>query len=530
MFSDTHILSTILFTPLFGAAVVALLPQRLAHVRRWVASVAGLLGIFVSLPLLWRFREGDLHQFQFVQDLPWMPSLGARYTVGIDGISVLMIMLTVLMAAIAICSSWAGATKREREYYALLLVLETGALGVFMSLDMVLFYFFWSIVLIPMYILIGVWGSERRLQASMKMLLYSLVGSVVMLFAILAVFTSAHTFSMQSILESPAPLFSLRVQKWLFWGFFVAFAIRTPMFPFHSWLIDAQEQAPAAVSAMLAGVFVQMGTYGFLRFSLPMFPEASMRYRTPMIWLSLIAIVYCALICLMEKNLKRLLAYFSVAYLGFCTLGIFASTQLGLKGSLIQQLNHGISFGALLLIAGMLYARRKTARISDFGGLAKPIPNLAGAFFIFILSVIGIPLLNGFVGEFAILRGAFDVRWQWAAWATIGLILGAAAMIWLYQRVMLGRTTNYLNENLPDLRWHEYATLTPLLALAFWIGIYPAPIFRVLNQPVQEIVERYNPAFYAPQNATDTQSPRQLAPGATVSAKNISADTAERNK
>jgi NADH-quinone oxidoreductase subunit M len=321
----------------------------------------------------------------------------------------------------------------------------------------------------------------------------------------------------------------LRAQKWLFWGFFLAFAIRTPMFPFHAWVIDAQEQAPAGVSAMLAGVFVQMGMYGFLRFSLPMFPEASMRYRTPMIWLSLIAIVYCSLICLMEKNLKRLIAYFSVAYLGFCTLGIFASTPLGLKGSLIQQLNHGISFGALLLIAGMLYARRKTARISDFGGLAKPIPNLAGAFFIFILSVIGIPLLNGFVGEFAILRGAFDVRWQWPAWAAIGLILGAAAMIWLYQRVMLGRTTNYLNENLPDLRWHEYATLTPLLALAFWIGIYPAPIFRILNQPVREIVERYNLAYYAPQNAIDTQSPHPLAQGATASAKNVNADPVRGN-
>ena len=507
MFSDTHILTTVLFTPLFGALVVLYLLRADKNVTRWVANAAGLLGIIVSLPLLWRFRSGGIHQFQFVQDISWIPSIGARYTLGIDGISLLMVMLTVVLTAISICSSWGETRSRECEYYAVLLLLETAALGVFMSLDLVLFYFFWAMMLVPMYFLIGVWGAEQRVRSAGKFFLYSLIGSVVMLLAVVAVYTSAHTFSVQTILESPAPLFSANVQKWLFWGFVVAFAIRTPMFPFHTWLPDAHSEAPMAASAMLAGVFVQMGPYGFLRFSLPMFPDAAMRYRSAMIWLSLIAIVYASLICLMEKNLRRLIAYFSIAYLGFCTLGIFALSPLGLDGGVIQLLSQGISIVGLLLIAGMLYERRQTARISEFAGLAGGMPNLAVVFFIFILSAIGIPLLNGFVGEFAILRGAFDVRWQWAAFAVLGLILGAAAMLWLYQRMMFGRVTNYLNENLPDLRWHEYAAVIPLIALALWIGIHPAPVFRLLDKPVQAIVERCYPYYYTPQNAAVSVHP-----------------------
>ncbi len=498
MLSDSHILSIILFTPLAGAFVLLLIPRQLAGAHRLLGNLFGLAGLVVSLPLIWKFQIASAQHFQFVEDLSWIPSIGARYIVGIDGISFLMVLLTTVLGAISILCSWSAIRKREKEYYILFLLLQTGMLGVFLSLDFVLFYVFWEVMLVPMYFLIGVWGSERRLYAAMKFFLYTLAGSVLMLLAILAIYFHAGTFDIRTVLSAPHSLFSVGLQRWLFWGFFFAFAIKVPMFPFHTWLPDAHTEAPTAGSVILAGVLLKMGTYGFIRFSLPMFPDAVMRYRTLMMVLSLIGIVYGALVCMMQKDMKRLIAYSSVSHMGFCTLGLFALTPLGLSGSVIQQINHGISTGALFLIVGVLYERRHTRLISEFGGLSTPMPNFATIYLIVTLSSLGMPLLNGFIGEFTILRGVFEVSRAWAAWGVLGIVLGAAYLLWLYQRVMFGDVTNPANEHLPDLNLREYLTLAPLVVAAFWIGIYPAPLFRVLDKPVEQLVERYNPSYYKP--------------------------------
>jgi NADH-quinone oxidoreductase subunit M len=516
MFSDSHILNTILFTPLVGAILMLFIKRENANAHRWMGNIFAFLGLLVSLPLIWRFNwHPGAPQFQFVVDHEWIPSIGARYTLGIDGLSFLMVMLTTILGAISILSSWSAIQKREKEYYILFLLLQTGMLGVFMSLDFVLFYVFWEVMLVPMYFLIGVWGSERRLYAAIKFFLFTLAGSVVMLLAILAIYFNAHTFSIKAILESPNVMFSLNLQRWLFWGFFFAFAIKVPMFPFHTWLPDAHTEAPTAGSVILAGVLLKMGTYGFLRFSLPMFPDATNKYRGIMIFLSLIAIVYGALVCMMQKDMKKLIAYSSVSHLGFCTLGIFALTPLGLSGSIIQQINHGISTGALFLIVGVLYERRHTRLISDFAGLSTPMPNFAAIYMIITLSSLGMPLLNGFVGEFTILRGTFEVRWQWAAWGVLGVILGAAYLLWLYQRVMFGNVTNPANEHLPDLNAREFATLIPLVVLAFWIGLYPKPLFEVVQEPVNRLVERVNSDYF--RQASAASIPTVPAPARTTS-------------
>jgi len=499
MFSDSHILNTILFTPLVGAILMLFIPRERPDLHRWMGNIFACLGLLVSLPLIWRFNTAiDAPRFQFLTDHEWIPSIGARYTLGIDGLSFLLVMLTTILGAIAVLSSWSAIQKREKEYYILLLLLQTGMLGVFMSLDFVLFYVFWEVMLVPMYFLIGVWGSERRLYAAIKFFLYTLAGSVLMLLAVLAIYFTAHTFSIKDVLESPHPLFTLQLQRWLFWGFFFAFAIKVPMFPFHTWLPDAHTEAPTAGSVILAGVLLKMGTYGFLRFSVPMFPDATNQYRNFMIVLSLIGIIYGALVCMMQKDMKKLIAYSSVSHMGFCTLGIFALTPLGLTGSIIQQINHGISTGALFLIVGVLYERRHTRLISEFGGLATPMPNFAAVYLIVTLSSLGMPLLNGFIGEFTILRGIFEVKWQYAAWGVIGVVLGAAYLLWLYQRVMFGNITNPLNEHLPDLNGREWATLLPLVFLAFWIGIYPAPLFHVLEAPVDRLMRTVNPGYLPP--------------------------------
>jgi len=507
LFSDSHILNTILFTPLAGAILMLFIKRENANAHRWMGNIFAFLGLLVSLPLIWRFKtDAAAPQFQFLVDYSWIPSIGARFTLGIDGLGFLMVMLTTLLGFISILSSWSSIQKREKEYYILFLLLQTGMLGVFMSLDFVLFYVFWEVMLVPMYFLIGVWGSERRLYAAIKFFLYTLAGSGVLPLAILAIYYNAHNFSIMELLKSPNVMFSVQLQKWLFWGFFFAFAIKVPMFPFHTWLPDAHTEAPTAGSVILAGVLLKMGTYGFVRFSLPMFPDATNRYRGIMIMLSIIGIIYGALVCMMQKDMKKLIAYSSVSHMGFCTLGIFALTPLGLSGSIIQQINHGISTGALFLIVGVLYERRHTRLISEFGGLSTPMPNFAAVYMIVTLSSLGMPLLNGFVGEFTILRGVFEVRWQWAAWGVLGVVLGAAYLLWLYQRVMFGNVTNPANEHLPDLNAREYATVLPLVALAFWIGIYPKPLFEVLDVPVHRLVERVNPNYF-----TAAPSPASIA-------------------
>jgi len=518
--SSNHLLSVILFTPLAGALLLLFIPRESQVLHRLVGNLFGVLGFLVSLPLMVHFPAGS-GDYAFRETADWIPSIGAKYSLGADGISMLLVMLTTLLGMIAITSSWSAIQQRTKEYYILLLLLQTGMLGVFLSLDFFLFYVFWEVMLVPMYFLIGVWGSERRLYAAIKFFLYTLAGSVIMLLAILALYFNyaktlpqgaIGTFDIPTLLAA-AQQFPDGLKIWLFWGFFFAFAIKVPMFPFHTWLPDAHTEAPTAGSVILAGVLLKMGTYGFLRFSLPLLPaDPALRAKIVhiVIALSLISIIYGAVVCLMQKDMKRLIAYSSVSHLGFCTLGIFALTPQGLAGSVLQQVNHGISTGALFLIVGVLYERRHTRLISEFGGLATPMPNFAAIYLIISLSSLGMPLLNGFIGEFTILQGTFVVSKAWAAWATLGIVLGAAYLLWLYQRTMFGPITHDVNKSLPDLNLREYAVLLPLVALAFWIGIYPKPFFAYIEKPVQRIVQQVNPGFY--------QANRQMPPAAPVAA------------
>ncbi len=519
-FFANHILSVVLFTPLVGALILLFIPRESEQAHRIAGNLFGVLGFLVSLPLV-RWFKPEWGGFTFQENTEWIPSIGARYHLGIDGISLLLVMLTTFLGMIAILSSWSAIHQRTKEYYILLLLLQTGMIGVFVSLDFFLFYVFWEVMLVPMYFLIGVWGSDRRLYAAIKFFLYTLAGSVVMLLAILALYfyapvpagATTRTFDVPYLLMA-AKDFADPLKVWLFWGFFFAFAIKVPMFPFHTWLPDAHTEAPTAGSVILAGVLLKMGTYGFIRFSLPLLPADPLlrsRIIKVVIVLSLIGIVYGALVCLMQKDMKRLIAYSSVSHLGFCTLGIFALTPNGLSGSVLQQINHGISTGALFLIVGVLYERRHTRLISEFGGLATPMPNFAAIYLIISLSSLGMPLLNGFIGEFTILQGAFQVSKVWAAWGSLGVVLGAAYLLWLYQRTMFGPVTHFANEDLPDLNLREYATLVPLVILAFWIGIYPKPFFAIIDKPVEKIVQQVNPDFYRAQHA---KLPRaEIVPG-----------------
>jgi len=527
---ETNLLSVIMLTPLAGAILLLFVPGRLANAHRWIANLFGFASFLVSLRLIGRFGAGA-PGFQLTEDYDWIHSIGARYTLGVDGLGFVLVLLTTGLGAIAILSSWSAIQTRVKEYYILLLLLQTGMLGVFMSMDFFLFYVFWEVMLVPMYFLIGVWGSDRRLYAAIKFFLYTLVGSVLMLLAILTMYFDhaalahgAYTFNIPALLET-MKLLPADTQQWLFWGLFFAFAIKVPMFPFHTWLPDAHTEAPTAGSVILAGVLLKMGTYGFLRFSVPMLPDATRQYAWLMMVVSVIAIIYGALVCMMQKDMKRLIAYSSVSHMGFCTLGIFALTPMGIQGSILQQLNHGISTGALFLIVGVLYERRHTRMISEFGGLSTPMPNYATIYLIITLSSLGMPLLNGFIGEFLILRGTFEVTGigphlvngkYFAAWAVAGIVLGAAYLLWLYQRVMFGKVTNQANEKLPDLNVRELACLVPLVLAALWIGIYPAPVLQYLEEPANAIVQRVNPEYFsarAARNAVDAVVPVQPPAG-----------------
>ncbi|HXC44385.1 MAG TPA: NADH-quinone oxidoreductase subunit M [Candidatus Dormibacteraeota bacterium] len=515
---QNHILSIILFTPLVGALVLLFVPKENKDAIRWIANFFALGGFLISLPLVpmfWaqRFMPG----FKFIEGTPnnWIPSIGAGYVIGIDGISFLLIMLTTLLGWISILSSWTAIENRVKEYYIWFLILQTGMLGVFMALDFFLFFVFWEAMLVPMYLLIGIWGGPRKLYAAIKFFLYTLAGSVLMLLGILFLYfhhhvvTGVYTFSLTALYETAPkiysdPAYGPTIATLLFFAFFFAFAIKVPMFPFHTWLPDAHVEAPTAGSVILAGVLLKMGTYGFIRFSLPFFPDVltHTKVRGWMITLSLIAIIYGALVSLMQKDMKKLVAYSSVSHLGFCTLGIFALNSAGLSGSVLQQINHGISTGALFLIVGILYERRHTREIAEYGGISNVMPVYATITMIMFLSSMGLPLLNGFVGEFTILQGTFMENWRWGAWAVPGVVLAAAYLLWLYQRVFFGTLTNPKNEKLHDLTPREVLTFVPLLIMAFWIGLYPKPFFQILEQPVNQIVQNvHNPQAGAAVNA-----------------------------
>ncbi len=500
---NEHLLTVVLFEPLVGAFLILFLRRENKAAIRWLANITAFVGFLVSLPLVFRY-QADVGDFQFQEKFDWIPSIGAKYFLGIDGISLLLIMLTTVLGFLAILSSWSYIQERVKEYYVLFLLLQTGMLGVFMSLDFVLFYVFWEVMLVPMYFIIGVWGHERKLYAAIKFFLYTLVGSVLILLGILALYfnyhqkTGIYTFDYTELIKVSLPV---TWEMWVFWAFFVGFAIKVPMFPFHTWLPDAHVEAPTAGSVILAGILLKMGTYGFIRFSLPLLPTASRKYVWAMAALSIVAIIYGALVCMMQKDMKKLIAYSSVSHLGFCTLGIFALNPQGLSGSVLQQVNHGISTGALFLIVGLLYERRHTREIVQFGGLSTPMPNFAALYMIITLSSLGLPLLNGFIGELVILQGAWQVSKTWAAWAVAGIVLGAAYLLWLYQRTMLGEVKNPANVALRDVNLREAMTLIPLVLWAFWIGIYPKPYFRILDKPVAQLVQRVNPEFYRAGNS-----------------------------
>ncbi len=506
-----NLLSLILLTPVAGLLILLCIPSAQKNLIRWWANLSALAGFLVSLPLLLNFdRNAD--GYQFVERINWIPSLGVQYLIGVDGISVLMVMLTTIMGMVSIFSSWDSIDKNVKSYYAMFLLQQTGMIGVFISLDFLLFYVFWELVLVPMYFIIGVWGGPRKLYAAIKFFLYTLAGGVLMLLGILTLYFQyaaqfgVYTFEIGRLMNTSMPLW---MEQLVFWSFFLGFAIKVPMFPFHTWLPDAHTEAPTAGSVILAAVLLKMGTYGFIRFSLPLLPQASADRTivTILVVLSLIGIIYGALVSLMQKDWKKLVAYSSVSHLGFCTLGIFALNHQGIAGSVIQQINHGISTGMLFLIVGVIYERRHTREISEYGGLAHVMPNYAIVFAFAMLSSAGLPLLNGFVGEFTIMKAAFDANRIWGICAVTGIIFGAAYLLWLYQRTMLGQVTNEKNKGLPDLNWREWAVFLPLMAWALSIGVYPKPYFDILEKPVAQIVQRVNGnAAKTPAPALEAQS------------------------
>jgi NADH-quinone oxidoreductase subunit M len=497
-----HILSIVLFTPLAGLLVLLFIPSSNERAIKLWANFAAFAGFLVSLPLVFRFDPGK--DYQFVERARWIPTLGASYHIGIDGLGLLLVMLTTVIGFLAVLSSWSAVHDRLKEYYAFFMLLQTGMLGVFMALDFLLFFVFWETVLVPMYFIIGIWGGPRRVYAAIKFMIYTLIGSVLMLLGILTLYFQ-HYQQFQAYSFDIADLMRLHLsgglQWWVFWAFFVGFAVKVPMWPFHTWLPDAHVEAPTAGSVILASVLLKMGTYGFLRFSLPLLPDAA---KNPTVInivavLSIIGIVYGALASLMQKDWKKLVAYSSVSHLGFCTLGIIALNPAGISGSIIQQINHGISTGMLFLIVGVVYERKHTREIAEYGGLLKVMPIFTLVFGIAALSSMGMPPLNGFVGEITILGGAFQMSKLWAFWAAVGIALGAAYLLWLFQRTMLGEVSES-NRSLKDLSWREIAVFAPLLVWAFWIGLNPQPYFHVLDRSVAQIVERVQPGYYAQQH------------------------------
>ncbi len=504
------ILTLVTFLPTLGAILIALfLNKENTKAIKYSAFFIAVVDFILSLPL-WFYYDPTTWKMQFQESVSWIPSLGIRYAVGIDGISLVLVLLTTLLGFIAIWSSFEAIKHREKEYYVLLLLLQTGMLGVFVAEDFFLFYVFWEVMLVPMYFLIGVWGGPRKLYAAIKFFLYTLAGSVLMLVAILALYFYNHkvsgvwTFDIQAYHQLASYIAAHTSKTWQYLlaiAFFLGFAIKVPMFPFHTWLPDAHVEAPTAGSVILAGVLLKMGTYGFLRFLLPIFPEATKALLPYFVFLAIVGIIYGALVALIQKDMKKLVAYSSVSHLGMCMLGLFALNPNGINGSIIQMINHGISTGALFLIVGIVYERKHTRLIKEYGGLSKIMPVYATVFMIMTLSSIGLPGLNGFVGEFTILAGAFQAKPVWAIIATSGIVLGAAYMLWLYQRVMFNEISEenlelHKKGVLKDLTPREVAYFMPLIILAFWIGLYPKPLFRALEAPVNHLVEQVEPGFF----------------------------------
>ena len=502
---NSWILPGLLIIPLIGAILIwgngagyKSLEEADANAGRakMMAFLTLLVEFIVSTGLWWSYDPSHAG-WQAMFDLSWIPSWGVRFSLGIDGISLMLVLLTTLTMPIAILGGWSSIKTRVHTYLALLMILTTGMIGVFLARDLFLFYVMWEVMLIPMYFIIGVWGGERRMYASIKFFIYTMVGSLLMLVAIIYLgvhnanqFSGTPNFSYDALLLAGKPLTSTET-LWLFLAFFVAFAVKVPMFPLHTWLPDAHVQAPTAGSVILAGIMLKMGTFGFLRFALPLFPSAAMNptVRAVILTLAVIGIVYGALVALVQPDFKKLVAYSSVSHLGFVMLGIFALTVQSVQGALLVMINHGISTGALFLLIGMIYERRHTRMIDAYGGIARVVPMFAALLTLVSLSSIGLPGTNGFVGEFLVLLGSFRMHPGFAVIATTGVIFAAAYLLWAIQRILFNPLDKPENEHIPDLNWRELGLMTPLVICIIWLGVYPAPVLRRMEASTEQLVK-----------------------------------------
>ena len=488
------ILTLLIALPIAGALFLLFVRDDEAHERaiRTIALVVSVL-VFAATLLLWAYFNPASADFQFVERHAWIPAFGISYSVGVDGISLFLLVLTGFLTPLALLSSWEAVHKRTRAFCMCILLLESAMMGVFVSVDLFLFYVFWDAMLIPMYLLIGIWGYDRRVYAAVKFMLYTMTGSVLMLLAILGMAALNQSITGQYSFDL-ATLYSLQVppnlQFWFFLAFALAFAIKVPLFPFHTWLPDAHVEAPTAGSVILAGVLLKMGTYGLLRFAFPLFPLAASFFAPYLATFAVIGIIYGALVAMVQPDMKKLVAYSSVSHLGFVVLGIAAMNTQSIQGAVYQMLNHGVSTGGLFLIVGMLSDRRHTRLISEFGGLKKVMPRLVAVFLIITLSSIGLPGLNGFVGEFLILLGTFTWNPRLAAFAATGMILSAVYMLWMFQRVNYGPITNEKNATLKDLAPREWAALLPIVALALLMGILPNLFLRPMEPSVERLLNQ----------------------------------------
>ncbi|MCA0278499.1 MAG: NADH-quinone oxidoreductase subunit M [Proteobacteria bacterium] len=497
--SGVPILSLVTFLPLVGALLILLIRDDGEAARRNIRNVALWTTVFtfaVSL-LIWINFDATEAGFQFVEKFAWLDS-GISYHMGVDGISMLFVILTTFLMPLCILASWESVEKRVKEYMIAFLILETLMIGVFCALDIVLFYVFFEAGLIPMFIIIGVWGGKRRVYASFKFFLYTLLGSVLMLLAIMAMFWQAGTTDIPTLLTHEFPA---NMQTWLWLAFFASFAVKMPMWPVHTWLPDAHVEAPTAGSVILAGILLKMGGYGFLRFSLPMFPLASEFFAPLVFALSVVAIVYTSLVALMQEDMKKLIAYSSVAHMGYVTMGIFAMNETGVQGAIFQMLSHGLVSGALFLCVGVVYDRMHTREIAAYGGLVNNMPKYAVAFLIFTMANVGLPGTSGFIGEFLTLFGIFQVNTWVALIAATGVILSAAYALWLYRRVVFGALTKESLKGLFDLSGREKAVIYPLIVLVIFYGVYPTPVFNVTTASVKALINNVTVSIDAAQTA-----------------------------
>ncbi|MCZ6605528.1 MAG: NADH-quinone oxidoreductase subunit M [Alphaproteobacteria bacterium] len=494
-----YLLSLTTFLPLVGALLIFLVRSDeavMARNVRWVALWTSVVTLVLSL-FVWGAFDSSKDGFQLVEELIWIPSLGVAYRMGVDGISLFFVLLSTLLTPVAILASWTTITTRVKEFMIAFLVLETMMIGTFCALDTVLFYIFFESVLIPMFLIIGVWGGARRVYSAFKFFLYTLAGSVLMLVALLVIWHETGTTDITAILAQEVPTIATALQPWLWFALLASFAVKLPMWPLHTWLPDAHVEAPTAGSVILAGVLLKMGGYGFLRFSLPILPVASHDFAPFIFVLSVIAIIYTSLVALAQEDMKKLIAYSSVAHMGFVTLGIFAATHQGVAGAIFQMLSHGIVSAALFLCVGVVYDRMHTREIVRYGGLVHRMPRYALVFMVFTLASIGLPGTSGFIGEFLVLIGVFEVSSWFAFLAATGIILGAAYMLFLYRRVMFGELVREDLKDILDLNWREVTIFAPLVAIVLWMGLFPQSFLGPMEASVEHLVVNYNAAVEA---------------------------------